>query len=155
MDKDFLHIDSILTGVKVTAIKPLLHCLARQAAQDTRLPEKYILDRLTAQEQRETSGIGGGVAIPHLRLARLAEPYTLFARLNRAVDAKALDGCPVDLVFLLLSPGTDVAGHLRRLSRISRLARSSDLRGQLSAVQSPDDCRAWLQTAASGHSAAA
>ena len=49
--------------------------------------------------------------------------FTLFARLEEKVDFEAMDGEPVDLIFLLLAPESAGADHLKALARISRLLR--------------------------------
>jgi PTS system nitrogen regulatory IIA component len=139
-----LPIDTILPDLKVAAARPVWQALAAQAAADTQVPENYLFSRLMEQESRATSGIGNGVAIAHLRLRRLNRPYTLFARAPRMVDINAIDGQPTDLFFLMLSPTFDVAGHLRRLSRLSRLMRDENLRAQLRGMDSADGLAAML-----------
>ncbi|MEA2987984.1 MAG: nitrogen system component, partial [Alphaproteobacteria bacterium] len=52
--------------------------------------------------------------------------FGLFARLDRPIDFEALDGQPVDLVFLLLAPEGAGADHLKALARVARLLRDSD-----------------------------
>jgi nitrogen PTS system EIIA component len=137
-----LQVDSVLPNVRVSSVKQVCHALAEQAARDLGLPSSYLLNRLMEQEARAPSGVGAGVAIPHLRLRRVERPYTLFARLPNMVDFDAVDGKRVDLVFLLLSPSADVANHLRRLSRLSRLLRDAAFREQLRGVDSADGFRA-------------
>jgi PTS system nitrogen regulatory IIA component len=75
--------------------------------------------------------MGGGVAIPHARLAGLKSIAGLFARLERPADFEAVDGQGVDLVFVLLAPEESGADHLRALARVSRLLRDTDLRKKL------------------------
>ena len=58
---------------------------------------------------------------------RLAKLFGLFARLERPIDFEALDGQPVDLIFLLLAPETAGADHLKALARIARLLRDPDV----------------------------
>ena len=137
-------VDSVLSGLQAAGGRQLCRLIAQQAARDTGLPEAHILSRLEEQERSASSGTGRGVAIPHLRLRRLEKPYSLFARLRRPVDFDAVDGLPVDHVFLLLSPERDVAGHLRRLSRVSRLMRDEALCRQLRGADDPEACRALL-----------
>ena len=56
------------------------------------------------REKLGSTGVGNGIAIPHGKLPKLAKLFGLFARLERPVDFEALDGQPVDLIFLLLAP---------------------------------------------------
>jgi PTS system nitrogen regulatory IIA component len=64
--------------------------------------------------------MGNGVAIPHARLEAVKKPFGLFARLDQAVDFDAIDGQPVDLVFVLLLP---VAGEGEQLGALALVAR--------------------------------
>src|SRR5207247_2165869 len=70
-----------------------------------------------------STGVGRGIAIPHGRVPALKGIVSVFARLDEAIDFDALDGEPVDLIFLLLAPEHAGADHLKALARISRLLR--------------------------------
>ena len=82
-----------------------------------------VLAGLNEREQLGSTGFGQGVAIPHAKIDGLTRIYGLFARLGEPVDYKAIDGRPVDLVFLLLSPPDAGAEHLKALAAISRVTR--------------------------------
>ena len=75
------------------------------------------------REKLGSTGVGNGIAIPHGKLPKLDKLFGLFARLDRPVDFEALDGQPVDLVFLLLAPEGAGADHLKALARVARLLR--------------------------------
>jgi PTS system nitrogen regulatory IIA component len=75
--------------------------------------------------------VGNGIAIPHGKLAKLDKLFGLFARLERPIDFEALDGQPVDLVFLLLAPEGAGADHLRALARVARLLRDPEVARKL------------------------
>ncbi|MET0157057.1 MAG: PTS sugar transporter subunit IIA, partial [Methyloceanibacter sp.] len=74
-------------------------------------------------ERLGSTGIGEGLAIPHGKLADLDRLFGLAARLEKPIDFDALDGQPVDVIFLLLAPEGAGADHLKALARISRLLR--------------------------------
>ena len=78
------------------------------------------------RERLGSTGIGNGIAIPHGKLARLERLFGVFARLERPIDFEALDGQPVDLMFLLLAPEGAGADHLKALARIARLLRDPE-----------------------------
>jgi len=101
----------------------LLNALARAAGEALGLPSADIAAALAAREALGSTGTGGGVAVPHARIATLSAPAGFFARLERPVAFEAVDGQPVDLVFLLLSPEAD-AEHLRALAAVSRRLRT-------------------------------
>jgi len=90
-----------------------------------------VLDVLAQRERLGSTGIGGGIAIPHGKLPKLERLFGVFARLERPVDFEALDGQPVDLLFLLLAPEAAGADHLKALARVARLLRDSEVARKL------------------------
>jgi PTS system nitrogen regulatory IIA component len=78
-----------------------------------------------------STGIGSGIAIPHGKLPKLERLFGVFARLDRPVDFEALDGQPVDLMFLLLAPEAAGADHLKALARVARLLRDPEIARKL------------------------
>ena len=105
--------------------RSLLQQLANLAAQRLGVDAAAILASLTEREQLGSTGFGQGVAIPHGKIEGLGRIYCLFARLSEPIDYKAIDGRPVDLVFLLLSPPDAGAEHLKALAAISRVTRNA------------------------------
>ena len=121
---DLLAPEAVLPALKVQSKKQLLQDLAARAAILTRLPEKRIFETLFERERLGTTGVGAGIAIPHGRMTGIAKITGLFARLESGLDYEAVDGRPVDLVFMLLAPENAGADHLKALARVSRLLRS-------------------------------
>jgi nitrogen PTS system EIIA component len=96
----------------------------RAVVETLRLPEEvdrdFLLRVLLAREALESTGVGDGIAIPHVRnpvVLHVARPLITLCFLEHAVDFGALDGKPVSIVFSLISP--TVRAHLRLLSRLS------------------------------------
>src|SRR5215213_9927239 len=98
---DFLDFDAIKTSLPSGNKRSLLQQLANLAGQRLGVEQALVLTSLTEREQLGSTGFGQGVAIPHGKIEGLGRIYGLFARLAEAVDYKAIDGEPVDLVFLL------------------------------------------------------
>jgi len=121
---DLLAPDSVIPALKVQSKKLLLQELAARAALQTRLPEKRIFETLIERERLGTTGVGQGIAIPHGRMAEVTRITGVFARLEGGLDYEAVDGQPVDLVFMLLAPENAGADHLKALARVSRLLRN-------------------------------
>lgn len=121
---DIIGSDAVLAGLKVGSKKRLLQEMASFAAgHDPRISAGPCLDALQQREALGPTGMGGGVAIPHARLEGLDRVIGYFTRLEKAVDFEAVDGLPVDLVFMLLAPQEAGAEHLRALARVSRTLR--------------------------------
>ena len=128
---DLVATNAIIPALKVTSKKQVLAELAGKAAELSGQNEQIILEILQQREKLGSTGVGNGIAIPHGKLPKLAKLFGLFARLERPVDFEALDGQPVDLVFLLLAPEGAGADHLKALARVARLLRDSDVARKL------------------------
>lgn len=128
---------TVIPQLKVTSKKQALQELSRLAAEITGLDERVVFEILIERERLGTTGVGGGVAIPHGKHTDLDRLYGLFARLEQPVNYDSVDEQPVDLIFLLLAPETAGADHLKALARVSRKLRDRDtcekLRGSESA----------------------
>src|SRR6201994_1927124 len=141
---DLLTPDAVMPALKVQNKKQLLQELAARAALQIRLPEKQIFETLIERERLGTTGVGSGIAIPHGRMAGATNITGVFARLENPIDYEAVDGQPVDLVFMLLAPENAGADHLKALARVSRLLRNQQTCEKLRAAQSAEALYAIL-----------
>lgn len=142
---EVLFFDRIIPSLKANSQKQAFQQITEQAAKDTRLDAKRLLTRLLTWEGKSvSSGIGGGVAIAQLTARDLDTPYMLFARLPQMIGYNAVDGAPVDLIALLLSPKQDGPYHLQRLARLSRLLRDQNFCRRLRGAESKDALQALL-----------
>jgi PTS system nitrogen regulatory IIA component len=128
---DLVAPNAIVPALKVNSKKQALLELAGKAAELSGQSERTILEILQQREKLGSTGVGNGIAIPHGKLPKLNKLFGLFARLERPVDFEALDGQPVDLVFLLLAPEGAGADHLKALARVARLLRDPDIARKL------------------------
>lgn len=128
---DIVAPNAIIPVLRAPNKKQALQELAAKAASLSGQNERLIFEILMQREKLGSTGVGSGIAIPHGKLARLNRLFGLFARLERPVDFEALDGQPVDLIFLLLAPEGAGADHLKALARIARLLRDSDVTRKL------------------------
>ena len=128
---DLVAPNAIIPALKVNGKKQALQEIAAKAAALTGQSDKAIFEILLQREKLGSTGVGNGVAIPHGKLANLGHVFGLFARLERPVDFEALDGQPVDLVFLLLAPEGAGADHLKALARVARLLRDPEIAPKL------------------------
>src|SRR5262245_42591314 len=122
---------AIIPALRVNSKKQILQELAAKAAELCGQSERTILEILQQREKLGSTGVGNGIAIPHGKLSKLGKLFGLFARLERPVEFEALDGQPVDLVFLLLAPEAAGADHLKALARVARLLRDADVARKL------------------------
>jgi PTS system nitrogen regulatory IIA component len=124
--------------------KGLFQQLAAAAGRLTGVPAKTIAASLSAREKVGSTGFGGGCAIPHGKIEGLPAVFGYFARLETSVDFQSIDGMPVDLVFLLLSPPDAGAEHLKALARVSRAFRDPQIVAKLRGARSKDALYALL-----------
>ena len=128
---DILQPEGIIPALRAHTKKQLLVELAATASKLTGISEREIVDVVLQRERLGSTGVGGGIAIPHGKLKSLSKIIGVFARLETPVDFEALDDQPVDLVFMLLAPEGAGADHLKALSRIARALRDQDLVARL------------------------
>lgn len=93
--------------------------------------KNQILQLLVEREKSMTTGIGNGVAIPHITVPFMTEPEIKLVLLKHPMDFAAVDRKPVRIVILLLVPGGQFNSHIHTLSAIARLLYSSDFRQSL------------------------
>jgi PTS system nitrogen regulatory IIA component len=130
---DLIRPEAILASLKANSKKQAIQAVAEKAAAMTGVEEREILETLLQRERLGSTGVGGGIAIPHGKLAKLDRIFGLFARVAKPIDFEALDDQPVDLIFLLLAPETAGADHLKALARIARHLREPGIAGKLRA----------------------
>jgi PTS system nitrogen regulatory IIA component len=133
---DLITPEAILPALKANSKRQAIQAIAEKAAHAIGIPEREIFEILMQREKLGSTGVGGGIAIPHGKLPKLTRIVGLFARLARPIDFEALDEQPVDLVFLLLAPESAGADHLKALARIARQLREPGVAAKLRA--SPD-----------------
>lgn len=129
--RELLHPSCVFPRIVAASKREVLERLADLAGAAFDLPAADILAAILAREAEGSTGFGGGVAIPHGKIAGLGAVTGYFARLEKPVEYDAVDGEPVDLLFLLLAPENAVAAHLMALAKVSRLFRDAELRAAL------------------------
>ena len=150
---DFLSPDAIFSALRVNGKKQALQEMSERAAQISGLPAREIFDALLQRERLGSTGVGDGIAIPHGKLAKCNRIFGIFARLERAIDFEALDGLPVDLIFLLIAPESAGADHLKALAGIARVLRDPEMAAQLRATRDASALYSLLTLTPTSHAA--
>lgn len=135
---------AVLPHLKAQNKKQLLQELAQAVSGFVMVDHRIIFETLLTREKLGSTGLGQGIAIPHGRLPNITRVYGLFARLATPVAYDSVDGEPVDLIFVLLSPQQAGADHLTALARISRLLREPDTIKKLRGTDSAEGLYAIL-----------
>ena len=125
----------------------VIHALAeRVAAQQRATDAEALFADAWAREEKDETGLPGGIAIPHAKSTAVTAPSLAFARLDPAVDFGAPDG-GADLVFLIAAPDTAAEAHLAVLSKLARSLMQEDFTGGLRAAKTPDEVVAIVRAA--------
>lgn len=121
--------DAIVPDLRATdkrsAIRELVD-LVRTVHKPNGFKAPEITEGLLKREKVGSTGIGSGVAVPHEKFAELERFYGAFGRSVKGIDYKSVDGEPVHLVFLLLSPAGDPDAHVQALQLITLAVRSAN-----------------------------
>jgi nitrogen PTS system EIIA component len=128
---DILSPDDVLIGLRAVNKHLLLKELAAKAAISVGLGVAQVSPYLLKREDLGSTGVGGGIAIPHARLPDLQRPFGLLAKLKKPMEFDAIDGLAVDIVFLLLLPSNAENEQLGALALVARTLRSSETLARL------------------------
>jgi PTS system fructose-specific IIC component len=130
-------------GDKSAVIRELA---ARVVAEGRATDAEALYADAWAREQKDETGLPGGIAIPHAKSPSVTIPTLAFARLEPGVDFGAPDG-PADLVFLIAAPADAAEAHLAVLSKLARSLMTEDFTAGLRAASTPEDVVALVDDA--------
>jgi len=130
---------SIIANLNARDKKEAIDELALAVSKATKAPVKEIAIVLMEREQLGSTGIGGGIAIPHGKLDSVKSIIVGFGLSREGVEYESLDNKPVHIFFLLLTPENSTGGHLKVLAQISKLLKMDQFKKDLIAAQSVDD----------------
>ena len=137
---DFAAADLIATGLDAPTKNDLLERMVGMLVQGGRVPQsEALMGELLKRERVMSTGIGGGIALPHALSNDLDQLHMVFARTAQPIDFEALDGQPVDLVFMLVGPKSSGNRYVKLLARVSRLLQNEDFKQRLRSAAAPDD----------------
>ncbi len=123
---------------KTEAIGSLVKILVEQGLVPTDKVED-VIDALIERESLTSTGLGYGVALPHVKTDVVKQTCIAFGRSNKGIDFDALDGNPVNFFFLILAPVKTTDEYLKILSAISALMKNEKVRSKLMSAQSADE----------------
>ena len=121
----------VMIDVRAPNKSGLLQELAAKAASSLKLRVDQVAPFLLKREDLGSTGIGGGVAIPHARLPELHRPFGLLAKLKQPIEFDSIDGQAVDVVFVFLLTAAAENGQLAALALVARTLRSQGVLDRL------------------------
>ncbi len=134
---DYINNDTVLTDLASTDKKGVIDELAEPVARLTGLDHREIVRVLIERERLGSTGIGGGIAIPHGKVSSLESLVLGFGLSRKGVNFEAIDGKPTHIFFLLLSPDNSTGLHLRILARVSKLLKEESFKQSLMKAETP------------------
>jgi PTS system nitrogen regulatory IIA component len=134
-----------LNSVPGISKKRVIDFLAKHIADDhPALDEDKLFDALMAREKLGSTGLGGGIAIPHCRLNNCTESLGSLIKLQSPIEFDAIDDKPIDILFVLIVPEEATDEHLQILSTLARLFSQAELLKRLRESASDEELYATL-----------
>lgn len=115
-------------GSKKRALEQIANLIGKEVPE---LDGQTVYESLIAREKLGSTGFGNGIAIPHCRLKGCENPVSALLHLDAPIDFDAIDGAPVDLLFVLLVPEAATDAHLELLRQIASMLDRQDVREKL------------------------
>lgn len=126
-----LNKDAIIDDLKAKDKKGILEELVSPLVETTGIDQEILVKVLIERERLGSTGIGGGVGIPHGKLVDLKSITLGVGISRRGVDFESMDGKPTHIFFLLLTPENSTGLHLKLLARVSRLLKKGPFKESL------------------------
>ena len=136
---DVLQKESIISDLKSQDKKGILEELVAPIATITGINDKDLIQVLMDREQLGSTGIGGGIGIPHGKLKQLESLALGFGLSRKGVDFESMDNQPTHIFFLLVTPENSTGLHLKMLARISRILKHDQFREKLLNAATSDE----------------
>ena len=135
---DLIAPDAVLPALKAASKNVALAAMSEAAERNSGLSSSAIYGAVLQREALGSTGIGGGIAIPHGKLERCDRIFGVFARLQKPISFDAIDGAPVDVVLMLIASEAAGADHLQALARAARFFRDPKVAAQLRAARNAE-----------------
>ena len=141
---EIIHKDAIIANLKSTDKKGVLEELAVAVSKTAGVEYKEILRVLLERELLGSTGIGGGIGIPHGKLNSISSVVVAIGISHKGVEFDSLDNKPVYIFFLLITPENSTGSHLRVLAQLSKLLKKTDFQNSLKQAKSADEITAII-----------
>jgi fructose-specific phosphotransferase system IIA component len=137
---DILRKDKIIPSMASKFKNDAINELIDLFKNDERVKDvESMRDSVHDREKIMSTGVGKGFAIPHAKSNSVTDIIAAFGKIDDPVDFQALDGQPVNLIFLLVGKENLVGPHIKLLSRISRMMNKEEFRESLANAKTADE----------------
>ena len=143
--KDLLKKDLMIMDLKAnTKMEAIDEMIARLKEKNIVSDADVFKDLILKREERSSTGLGEGIAMPHAKTSVVNSPSVLFARSNKGVDYDALDGEPVHIFFMIAASEGAHDLHIETLAKLSKMLLNDDFTKGLLTCGSPDEVYALV-----------
>ena len=136
---DVLQKKTILADLKAQNKKGILEELVAPVSEIAKVNQEDRVKDLMERERVGSTGIGGGIGIPHGKMKDIDSLILGFGLSRKGVDFESLDGQPTHIFFLLITPENSTGLHLKLLARISRILKDDPFKSRLLNATSGDE----------------
>ena len=144
---DLMIKETMIMDLKATTKEEAIDELIASLAANGRINDAVLFKEMILKREGESStGIGGGIAMPHAKTTAVNEPTVVFAKSAQGVDFESLDGEPARIFFMIAAPEGAGTMHLRTLAALSRLLIDSEFIEKLMATKTPDEVTELFDT---------
>jgi PTS system nitrogen regulatory IIA component len=141
---DFLAPQHVLIDIRTKQKGALLRELAQIASSALAMSVDVISSELLKREELGSTGVGGGVALPHARVQDVKQPFGILAKLKHPLDFDAIDGQPIDIAFLVLLPSPAESSQLVALALVARKLKMPEMLMRLRGAKSASELYAVI-----------
>ena len=140
---DNLSHDRVKIGIESTTKPEILRELLRVLQEQGVIEDlDAVLEEFLEREAKGSTGIGNGIAIPHVRTAQVGQLEYLFANCPEGLDFDSLDGEPVHILLLMMAPKDSHGQHIKALAKVSRILNDETTRRRLARASTAEEvCR--------------
>jgi PTS system fructose-specific IIC component len=137
---DVVRLDRICIGLKAQEKKGIIselldHLLQLGVITDLDGALAEFMDR----EAKGSTGIGNGIAIPHIRTHQVSQLEFMFANSKEGINFESLDGEPAHIIFMIMAPADSHGIHIKALARVSRILNDETVRIRLKNANTPEE----------------
>ena len=137
-------LSDLITPEQIIDLEPvgkrevLEHLCAHMARDGRVLDGEALLQAMIKREEQVSTGVGMGIAIPHVKIPQVTDYIMTVGRIKQGMDFKALDGRPVYLVFMIGASDRQTKEFVKLLARVTHLLKSESVRNTLLETPIPD-----------------
>lgn len=137
---DLMIKETMIMDLQATTKDEAIEELIASLEASGRINDRTLFKEMIYKREAESStGIGGGIAMPHAKTKAVNEATVVFAKSSKGVEFESLDGKPANIFFMIAAPEGAANTHLRTLAALSRLLIDADFIDKLLKTQTPDE----------------